>query len=42
MAAVAADTLEIAEAALKLIHVDYEVLPAILAEEREAICRVRR
>src|SRR5690606_2976398 len=36
VAAVAADTLEIAEAALKLIHVDYEVLPAVF-DEREAI-----
>jgi len=36
VAAVAADTLEIAEAALKLIHVEYEVLPAVF-DEREAI-----
>jgi len=36
VAAVAADTLEIAEAALKLIHVDYEVLPAVF-DESEAI-----
>jgi putative selenate reductase molybdopterin-binding subunit len=36
VAAVAADTIEIAEAALKLIKVDYEVLPAIF-DEREAI-----
>lgn len=36
VAAVAADTLEIAEAAIKLIHVDYEVLPAVF-DEREAI-----
>ncbi|HMT21945.1 MAG TPA: molybdopterin-dependent oxidoreductase, partial [Promineifilum sp.] len=36
VAAVAADTLEIAEAALKLIQVDYEPLPAVF-DEREAI-----
>jgi putative selenate reductase molybdopterin-binding subunit len=36
VAAVAADTLEIAEAALKLIKVDYEVLPAVF-DENEAI-----
>ncbi len=36
VAAVAADTLEIAEAALKLIHVEYDVLPAVFGE-REAI-----
>lgn len=36
VAAVAADTIEIAEAALKLIKVDYEVLPAVF-DEREAI-----
>ncbi len=36
VAAVAADTLEIAEAALKLIHVEYEELPAVF-DEREAI-----
>lgn len=36
VAAVAADTLEIAEAALKLIRVDYEPLPAVF-DEREAI-----
>ena len=36
VAAVAADTLAIAEAALKLIDVDYEVLPAVF-DEREAI-----
>ena len=36
VAAVAADTLEIAEAALKLIAVDYEILPAVF-DEREAI-----
>ncbi len=36
VAAVAADTLEIAEAALKLIHVEYEVLPAVF-DEREAM-----
>lgn len=36
VAAVAADTEEIAEAALKLIHVEYEVLPAVF-DEREAI-----
>ncbi len=36
VAAVAADTVEIAETALKLIKVDYEVLPAVF-DEREAI-----
>ncbi len=36
VAAVAADTLEIAEAALKLIQVEYELLPAVF-DEREAI-----
>ena len=36
VAAVAADTVEIAEAALKLIKVDYDVLPAVF-DEREAI-----
>jgi len=36
VAAVAADTLEIAEAAMKLIKVDYEILPAVY-DEREAI-----
>ncbi len=36
VAAVAADTVEIAEAALKLIHVEYEVLPAVF-DETEAI-----
>lgn len=36
VAAVAADTLEIAEEALKLIKVEYEVLPAVF-DEREAI-----
>ncbi len=36
VAAVAADTLEIAEAALKLIAVDYDILPAVF-DEREAI-----
>ena len=36
VAAVAADTLEIAEAALKRIHVTYEVLPAVF-DENEAI-----
>lgn len=36
VAAVAADTLEIAESALKLIKVTYEVLPAVF-DEREAI-----
>ena len=36
VAAVAAETLEIAEEALRLIKVDYEVLPAVL-DEREAI-----
>ena len=36
VAAVAADTLEIAEKALKLIHVDYDILPAIF-DENEAI-----
>lgn len=36
VAAVAADTLEIAEQALKLIHVEYEVLPAVF-DENEAI-----
>lgn len=36
VAAVAADTLEIAEAALKLIKVEYEILPAVF-DEREAI-----
>jgi putative selenate reductase molybdopterin-binding subunit len=36
VAAVAADTLEIAEAALKLIQVEYEVLPAVF-DENEAI-----
>ena len=36
VAAVAADTLEIAEAALKLIRVEYDVLPAVF-DEREAI-----
>ena len=36
VAAVAADTLEIAEAALKLIKVEYEVLPAVF-DEVEAI-----
>ena len=36
VAAVAADTLEIAEEALKLIHVEYEVLPAVF-DENEAI-----
>jgi putative selenate reductase molybdopterin-binding subunit len=36
VAAVAADTLAIAEAALKLIIVDYDVLPAVF-DEREAI-----
>ncbi len=36
VAAVAADTNEIAEAALKLIKVDYEVLPAVF-DERKAI-----
>ena len=36
VAAVAADTLEIAEVALKLIKVEYELLPAVF-DEREAI-----
>jgi putative selenate reductase molybdopterin-binding subunit len=36
VAAVAADTLEIAEAAVQLIEVDYEVLPAVF-DENEAI-----
>ncbi len=36
VAAVAADTLEIAEEALKLIHVEYELLPAVF-DENEAI-----
>ncbi len=36
VAAVAADTLEIAEEALKLIKVEYEVLPAVF-DEREAL-----
>jgi putative selenate reductase molybdopterin-binding subunit len=36
VAAVAADTLEIAEAALKLIKVEYELLPAVF-DEREAV-----
>jgi putative selenate reductase molybdopterin-binding subunit len=36
VAAVAAESLEIAEEALKLIHVDYEVLPAVF-DENEAV-----
>ncbi len=36
VAAVAADTIEIAEAALRLIDVEYEVLPAVF-DEREAM-----
>lgn len=36
VAAVAADTVEIAEAALKLIHVEYEILPAVF-DENDAI-----
>jgi putative selenate reductase molybdopterin-binding subunit len=36
VAAVAADTLEIAEEALKLIHVEYELLPAVF-DENEAL-----
>jgi len=34
VAAVAADTVEIAEAALKLIHVEYEILPAVFDENK--------
>ncbi len=34
VAAVAAESLEIAEAALKLIKVDYEVLPAVFSEKK--------
>lgn len=41
VAAVAADTDEIAEAALKLIKVEYEVLPAVF-DEQEAILPARR